>query len=209
MKATVEIEERSLIDRSEYERIYQHLQGLGSVETSWRVMINFTAMDYARDTSVELRLNDGSLSKVVKKGAFGGTVHEETTVMNETLQQALKTMASEGYKQAKISLRIRHVVSANGFEYCLREILHYANPKQLAYPTLFEIEAEGATIDKESEIRKSIANLMASLQVAVVNRQDFQKWSEYNHTYVDGDFVYSVKSARELEIALHSAGFLS
>jgi len=208
MKANIEIEERSLVSKEQYNRLHKHLESLGAVQTSRRVMINFTALDYERSESIELRLNDGKLTKVVKKGAFGGTTFEQTTELHTTLEQALQIMAEQGYDHAKISLRIRHVVRSGGYEYCLRDIVRYENPEAFSYPTLFEIEAESASLAEEPAIRQRIAEIMASLQIKVVNKKDFQSWSEFNHNQIDGDFVFSPKMAISLVNKLRTAHFL-
>lgn len=209
MSSNLEIEERALVDKTHYDAILKHMRTLGEVRSSRRVMINFTAMEYARGESVELRLNDGALSKVVKKGAFGGTATEETTQLDIPLQKALEQMAQEGYTTAKVSLRIRHVVKAGGYEYCIRDIARYDDPNIFAFPALFEIEAETADAQSEDSIRTHIRKLMTELGATVATIAEFQSWSEYNHTQVDGDFVYSEQSADDLIRTLQTVGFLS
>lgn len=208
MQTHVEIEERSLVNEIQYKRVLSHLKTLGDVHTSKRVMINYTAMDYERNESVELRLNDGKLTKVVKKGSFGGTTTEKTTTKDVPLHDALREMAEDGYTHAKISIRIRHVVSRDGLEYCLRDILRYTDPSLRAYPALFEIESESESVEAESTVRKQLVSIMEGLGLTVASTQEFKAWSEFNHTQVDGDFLFSSESARELEAKLHSIGYL-
>lgn len=208
MQSTIEIEERALVDENQYQTILAHMQKIGTVHTSRRVMVNFTAMQYDRTKSVELRINDGALTKVIKKGSFGGTNLEETTTLDCTLEEALKIMAESSHTHAKISLRQRHVVTKDGYEYCLRDILHYDDPLQFGYPTLFEIESTTpGSHANEANIRAKLITILQSLGAEATNTAAFQAWSEYNHTQVDGDFVFSTETARELTRRLQASGF--
>lgn len=208
MTSHIEIEERALCSKEQHADIFKHINSIGTVKTSRRVMINYTALDYDCQKTVELRLNDGQLTKVIKEGAFGGTVHEETSQINAPLQTALNDMAKQGYTNAKVSLRIRHVVASDGYEYCLRDVLRYDDPSVHSYPSLFEIEFEKADAkDDENIIRENIKTILKNLSISAVSFDEFKQWSEFNHTQVDGDFIYSPHNAEQLAATLASYDF--
>lgn len=207
MKSHTEIEERALLSQEQHEAVYEHLKTLGNVKTSRRVMINYNALDYERQKTVELRLNDGLLTKVTKTGVFGGTMQEETIQIDTPLQAALQDMADQGYTHAKVSLRIRHVVIHSDYEYCLRDVLRYDDPSTHSYPPLFEIEAQAGTLQNETAIRQEIHAILTSLGINAVSTDEFKLWSEYNHTKVDGNFIYSPQKAVQLAGMLRSYDF--
>ncbi len=208
MTSHIEIEERALCSKEQHAEILKLINSIGTVKTSRRVMINYTTLDYDRQKTVELRLNDGHLTKVIKEGAFGGTVHEETSQIDAPLQTALHNMAKQGYTHAKVSLRIRHVVASDGYEYCLRDVLRYDDPSVHSYPSLFEIEFEkaGAKVD-ENTIREHIKSIVNSFGIVAVSPEEFKKWSEFNHTQVDGDFIYNPHNAEQLATTLANNDF--
>lgn len=208
MAIHIEIEERALLSADQHSKILKHLKTLGTVQTSRRVMINYTASDYNRTKTVELRLNDGSLSKVVKVGNFGETVKEETTLINAPLVLALADMTKDGFTHAKVSLRLRHVVKVIGYEYCLRDILRFDDPNVHSYPSLFEIESESDSLENEASIRENIRTILNQLGVSTATSDQFKQWSEFNHTKVDGDFIYSPTAAQQLTKTLESFAFL-
>jgi adenylate cyclase class IV len=198
-----EIEARVLLeDNKDFERIIAMMHSDGNkVSVENRFFIDYSTFKEGigeRKTDVRVRVTNGHVEIVVKKGTFGALSRAESRVFVEEddLASALSVMSMLGYDKGIAGIRRIHRAMVGEFEFAVQEVINYEDQKTVASRFL-EIELsyeESARATGEAKIEE----LVKKLGLTRFSKDELYRYVEKLNETANGVFEYSKEAAKQV-----------
>ncbi len=180
MNKNIEVELRGPLNEKEYHTTLLFLRGNGKlVKKQNRFLLAYsTSLEGIgeRKLDVRVRVTNGKVEIVVKKGKFGGTSRIESSVFPEgsNLSDTLKFMSLLGYTKAVACDRGIERYEIDGIEFAIQDVRDFGNPGRV-HSRFFE--AEMMTDDSGKEVAVEKIRIFLIKQ----NLREFSEneWNEY------------------------------
>jgi adenylate cyclase class IV len=178
---TIEVELRGPLSESEYQNLLTLLSEKGTVQKKQ----NRFLLDYStflegigeRKLDVRIRVTNGKVEIIVKKGKFGGTSREEVSIFPEgdSFESSLRLMNLLGYSKAVACDRGIVRYDIDGIEIAIQDVKDFSNHGSI-HSRFFEAEIMCNT---EDEKEQAVNKIRQFLSANGLNEFTEQEWNQY------------------------------
>jgi len=200
----IEIEIRGPLDDESHKKLLNYIDKNGRhLKKQSRFLVDYSTFLEGigeRKSDIRLRVTNGRIELIVKKGKFGASAREEASVFVEgsDLKNAFSFMALLGFKKGVAAIRGIERYDIDGIEIAIQDVIRYGKKDEL-HSRFYEAEIMTSNADAE-EGKNRIISLLDKIGLRKFGEDD---WNEYiaklnkeaNGVYdYDKDNVDSLKS---------------
>lgn len=202
-KTTIEVELRGSLNDSGYNKLMKVLKEQGSFLNKQRRFL----LDYStflegigeRKIDVRVRVTNGKVEIIVKKGKFGGTSREEVSVFPEgdNFENTLKLMSMLGYNKAVACDRGIVRYSIDGIEIAIQDVINF-NDNGKIHSRFFEAEILCQDdSEKENAIRK-IRDFLSSVELREFTENEWNDYVAQMNNEANGVFDFQKDDVQQI-----------
>ncbi len=198
---TIEVELRGPLTPEAYATFRQYLVEHGTlIARQDRLLLDFSTFTEGvaeRTLDVRVRVTNGKVEMVVKRGAFGGTSREEASLFpSDNLASTLRFMSLLGYTKAVACDRGIERFQIGEIEIALQDVRSYASPGTI-HSRFFETEIMTTPDDKDGAV-ETIRAFLRERGLVEFSSAEWSACVETMNKEANGVYEYSADSAREL-----------
>lgn len=198
---TIEVELRGPLTPEAYAAFREYLVEHGSlIAKQDRLLLDFSTFTEGvaeRTLDVRVRVTNGKVEMVVKRGAFGGTSREEASLFPaDNLASTLRFMSLLGYTKAVVCNRGIERFQIGEIEIALQDVRSYASPGSI-YSRFFEAEIMATPESKDTAV-ETIRTFLKERSLIEFTPTEWSTYVETMNKEANGVYEYSADSAREL-----------
>ncbi len=190
----IEVELRGLLDEETYKELLKYLETNGKlVVKQSRFIIDYSTFLEGvgeRKSDIRLRVTNGHVELIVKKGKFGGHSREEASVFVEgnDVRKALSFMALLGYKKGVAADRgiVRYLI--DGIEIAIQDVRIYGKPCKV-HSRFFEAEIM-ADKNGEEGAKNKIRGFLDSRGLQIFEESEWYDYIKILNGEANGVYEY-------------------
>ncbi len=180
MAQNIEVELRGPLTEEGYTELLNVLKERGElVKNQNRFLLDYSTFLEGigeRKLDVRVRVTNGKVEMVIKKGKFGGTSREEASLFPEgsSLEDTLKFMSLLGYTKAVACDRGIQRYMCDGIEFAVQDVRDFSQPGTI-HSRFFEAEIMSDEAGKDAAVEK----IRTFLKEHGLREFSESEWNEY------------------------------
>lgn len=190
----IEIEIRGPLDDKSHKKLVGYLNENGKlIKKQSRFLVDYSTFLEGigeRKLDIRLRVTNGRIELIVKKGKFGGFAREEASVFLEEsdLRNAFAFMALLGFKRGVAALRRIERYEIDGVEFAIQDVIKF-DKKDEVYSRFYEAEimADKNTCEMEED---RILKLIGKIGLSIFREEDWNSYIEKLNKEANGVYDY-------------------
>jgi len=198
----IEVELRGPLSEKVYSTILSLLKSKGKLlKKQNRFLLDYSTFLEGigeRKLDVRVRVTNGKVEIVIKKGKFGGTAREESSMYPEggNLADTLKFMSLLGYTKAVACDRGIERYLINGVEFAIQDVRDFTRPGKI-HSRFFEAEIMTDDAGKDAAIKK-IKTLLGVLSLKEFSETQWNEYVAVMNKEANGVFDYEKDSVERV-----------
>lgn len=176
----IEIEIRGPLDDGSHKKLLKYIDKNGRLlKKQSRFLVDYSTFLEGigeRKSDIRLRVTNGRIELIVKKGKFGGYAREEASVFLEggDLKNAFSFMALLGFKKGVAAIRSIQRYDVEGVEIAIQDVIRYGKKDEI-YGRFYEAEIMAS----KSEAEKGKNRIIELLDKIGLKKFGEEDWNEY------------------------------
>jgi adenylate cyclase class IV len=202
-KHQIEVELRGPLDKEGYDRLIAYLKKRGATRsTENRFLIDYSTFLEGigtRKLDVRIRVTNGQVELVTKRGVFGGAAREEAIlrVADHDLKSALSVLAMLGYKKGVACDRGIQRFQLGNIEFAIQDVRDYSRSGEV-HSRFFEAEIASRDEEKESA-EQSLRETLADIGLETFSIDDWNLYIEKINAEANGIFDFETDNLESVK----------
>lgn len=194
MNNNIEVELRGPLTEEQYQAIISTLNLKGKlIANQNRFLLDYSTFLEGiseRKLDVRVRVTNGKVEIVVKKGKFGGISREEASLFPEdnSIENTLKLMSLLGYNKAVACDRSITRYMVDGIEFAIQDVKDFTNSGAI-HSRFFEAEIMSNEEGKDNAVTK-IRNFLSINNLKEFSETEWYEYVEKINKEANGVFNY-------------------
>jgi adenylate cyclase class IV len=194
-KKTIEVELRGPLNNESYFTLLNLLKSKGSfVSKQNRFLLDYSTFLEGigeRKLDVRIRVTNGKVEIIIKKGKFGGTSREEVSIFPEggNFDSSLKLMSLLGYNKAVACNRGIERYLFDGVEFAIQDVNDF-NKEGIVHSRFFEAEIMCSDENEKNIAVEKVQKLLSSINLNEFSEQEWNEYVKVMNNEANGVFDY-------------------
>ncbi|MFA6096572.1 MAG: hypothetical protein WC788_03010 [Candidatus Paceibacterota bacterium] len=199
----IEIEIRGPLDDESHKQLLKYIDKNGRLlKKQSRFLVDYSTFLEGigdRKSDIRLRVTNGKIELIVKKGKFGAFAREEASVFVEggDLKNAFSFMALLGFRKGVAAVRKILRYDVDGVEIAIQDVIRYGTKDEI-HSRFYEAEVMTSKTDAEKGKNRIIA-LLDKIGLKKFGEEDWNEYIAKLNKEANGVYDYDKDNADSLK----------